>query len=309
MPDGTPRGRPILPPEDGGLMKADIVLPETTPLTVRQVWGQEAIRLHEVDGEGIGYFNVTEAFVTRVRALPTFDEFHRVSDTHGVAVLTPTEAHMAGHLSDTVGLKLLAGHLSFRTALAAAAETALGKKMQGRDVIAEEVAEVNFTDAILPGRKARYNAEVIGQEGESYYANVRATSEGVDVFRANGMKFTTAPTNPTRMPQNEGVEAGIQAVAVEGLGKNGMPLDEEGRPMWLGVFKKIRGSKFYTPVYTDDTLVIIPKKVKTRMDPEKGGMVLGGAELFKSTGEPVMDLPSMTAGVMNRLEALGLYNA
>jgi len=45
------------------------------------------------------------------------------------------------------------------------------------------------------------------------------------------------------------------------------------------------------------------------MDPEKGGMVLGGAELFKSTGEPVMDLPSMTAGVMNRLEALGLYNA
>ncbi|MDP3941053.1 MAG: hypothetical protein Q8Q49_01960 [bacterium] len=308
MLDGTPPGRPTLPP-DGGLVRADIVLPETTPLTVRQVWGPEAVRLHRVDKNGSGYFTVTPDFVTRVRALPVFDEFHRFSSTHGVAVLTPTDAHMAGHLSDAIGLKLLAGHYSVRTALAAAAETALGKKMESLDVIAEEIAEVNFLGVILPGNTALYDAEIIGQEGDSFYANVRATADGTDVFRANGMKFTTVPADPRRMPQNEGVEAGIQAVSVEGLGKDGMPLDGEGRPMWLGVFKKIRNAKFYTPVYAGDTLIITPKRVTTRMDPEKGGMVLGGADVFKVTGEHVMDLPSMTAGIMKRQEALAQFAA
>ncbi|MBI2442830.1 MAG: hypothetical protein HYV40_02895 [Candidatus Levybacteria bacterium] len=318
MLDGTPR-QPISPqeagfqapkPSDITLPRADIILPPTVPQTALDIWGPPAIRIHRVDGEGEnarGFLTVTPELVRWARSVPTLDTFQ-----NGVGSFTAdlqTTGHFDGLLQE---FKPTPGHYSERagvtTAVLSAYNLTLEEFRQKYDVFVVSSETVNFEGVVRKGDTAEFTAETQGAGVDGVYADIKGKRGGQDVISMKRVRFERVPKNEEVLPFDEIDEAAIQFIATAAMGTGGLPVDAEGKPLKVGVFKKIAGAEYYRPVRVGDVLQIIPQGLQIR---PMGDVVIvaSGATVLNQRDELVTSYKRTQAGLIPFEQAQTLFAA
>ncbi|MBI4084768.1 MAG: hypothetical protein HY431_02580 [Candidatus Levybacteria bacterium] len=315
MVDGSPR-HPISPQDAGfqaptsgdlSLPQHDLVLPDTVPQTAKDIWGPNAIRIHRVEGDGEnarGFLTVTPELVAWTRSLPAITGFRRADGETGIGTLTP-RAHFTGHFGGLLSqYKLLPGHYSERAGAMTAGLTAANTSLADftGEVVVIDIAGVDFSGVVQPGGTGVFMAELLGQEGSDYYANIRGSNREKEIINMRGVHFRIKPTDESILPTDEIDEAAVQAVAAIGLGIDGLELDDQGVPISVGLFKRIAGSKYYRAVKAGDELQTIPKGLMKRISGDRG-ILMAGAKVINQCGELVASYDKMTAGIISYKDA------
>lgn len=321
MSFGSPSGTPRVPPKGEPIKTAGelafiknviaVNLPRTTPKTALDIWGPEAVRVHEIvtDAESTrGYLTVTQPLVDWTNTHSAIDNFEDAEDGSLIGFITADE-HCSGHFGGRLAqYKPFPGHYIERSGVTIAALNA--STMRTASIIPVSIDSVDFLGIVKQGETMRLLANVFEENPEDIVAQVNGYKGDQPIIAMKGVRWTMVDQSIEEMSQilraDEIDEAVIQVIACMGIGRDGLPLDASGQPTLMGFYKKIIGAKYHLPVKVGDKLEIIPEEVSSRMG-ENGGLIMGGARVLNQRGDLVHSYRRLVAGISPFAEAQKLF--